>query len=269
MSPEHGQLPVNVGELDQLETTINKVSGLPLIRLDQTSYPPKEEVTFDVIGKEPVVRVQNDKGAAIVSVVEKTGADRYQVKTQLPEAGLYTVDVVCGDKQAEAVLTAHHSWKWTLENARVATLKYHQKATSHAESWYGFYSAFIASKYFPSAGTDKAVTERFDYLFNLLHDTTRMEPLYYASRIQNTSTTIGMLIDKYEAQGSVEDLHKASMLSDWMIKHWQREDGAYVNHNTIYTSVIYVAKSVLELALAEKQLDGQEWQDAAGRLPVC
>lgn len=49
---------VNVGELDQLETTINKVSGLPLIRLDQTSYPPKEEVTFDVIGKEPVVRVQ-------------------------------------------------------------------------------------------------------------------------------------------------------------------------------------------------------------------
>ena len=141
----------------------------------------------------------------------------------------------------------------------------HQKATSHAESWYGFYSAFIASKYFPSAGTDKAVTERFDYLFNLLHDTTRMEPLYYASRIQNTSTTIGMLIDKYEAQGSVEDLHKASMLADWMIKHWQREDGAYVNHNTIYTSVIYVAKSVLELALAEKQLDGQEWQDAAGR----
>lgn len=90
-----------------------------------------------------------------------------------------------------------------------------------------------------------------------------MEPLYYASRIQNTSTTIGMLIDKYEAQGSVEDLHKASMLADWMIKHWQREDGAYVNHNTIYTSVIYVAKSVLELALAEKQLDGQEWQDAA------
>lgn len=256
---------VNVGELDQLETTINKVSGLPLIRLNQTSYLPKEEVTFDVIGKEPVVRIQNDKGASIVSVVEKTGADRYQVKTQLPEAGLYTVDVVCGDKQAEAVLTAHHSWKWTLENARVATLKYHQKATSHAESWYGFYSAFIANKYFPSADTDKAVTERFDYLFNLLHDTTRMEPLYYASRIQNTSTTIGMLIDKYEAQGSLEDLHKASMLADWMIKHWQREDGAYVNHNTIYTSVIYVAKSVLELALAEKQLDGQEWQDAAER----
>ena len=256
---------VDVGELDKLETVISKVVDFPLIRMEQTSYRPKEEVLFEVIGQEPVVHVRNDKGGKVMSVLEKTGASRFLVKTMLPETGLYTVDVVCGDKQAEAILTAHHSWKWTMENARLAALKYHQKATSHAESWYGFYSAFIANKYFPVADVDGDVTKRFDYLFDLLHDTTKMEPLYYASRIQNTSTTIGMLIDKYEAQNNVEDLRKACMLADWMIKHWQREDGAYVNHNTIYTSVIYVAKSILELALAERRMDGEEWQAVAER----
>jgi hypothetical protein len=68
-----------------------------------------------------------------------------------------------------------------------------------------------------------------------------MEPKYYASRIQNTSGTIGMLVDKYQAYHDVNDLKKASRLADWLMNTWQRKDGAYVNHNTVYTSVIYVA----------------------------
>lgn len=256
---------VNIERPEQLESTLNQVSGLPFIRMEQTSYMPKEEAVFDVIGEEPVVRIRDDNGKETASVVQKISGKHYQVKTLLPEAGLYTVNVSCGDKQSEGILTALHSWRWTLEKARSATRKYHQKATSHAESWYGFYSAFIANRYFPSATTDKAITQRFDYLFNLLHDTLDMKPLYHASRIQNTSTTIGMLVDKYEAQGNVDDLRKASRLADWMIKHWQREDGAYVNHNTIYTSVIYVAKSILELAVAENRLEGQTWKAAAER----
>ena len=78
-----------------------------------------------------------------------------------------------------------------------------------------------------------------------------MEPKYYASRIQNTSGTIGMLVDKYQAYHDVNDLKKASRLADWLMNTWQRKDGAYVNHNTVYTSVIYVAKSMLELTLEE------------------
>lgn len=34
------------------------------------------------------------------------------------------------------------------EKARENVARYHQKPTSHAESWYGFYSAFLAARYF-------------------------------------------------------------------------------------------------------------------------
>lgn len=35
-----------------------------------------------------------------------------------------------------------------------------------------------------------------------------MKPLFHTSRIQNTSGTIGLLVDKYEAYGDIEDLKK-------------------------------------------------------------
>lgn len=69
-----------------------------------------------------------------------------------------------------------------------------------------------------------------------------MEPLYYKSRIQNTSTTIGMLVDKYEASKNIRDLERASRLADWLIGFSQKENGAYYNRKTVYTSVIYLPK---------------------------
>ena len=85
-----------------------------------------------------------------------------------------------------------------------------------------------------------------------------MRPRYYSFRIQNTSGTIGMLVDRYQAHGDIWDLQRASRLADWLISEQQREDGAYVNRNTVYTSVIYIAKSMMELALAEREAAGQD-----------
>ena len=105
--------------------------------------------------------------------------------------------------------------------------------------------------------------ERFEYLFRLLHDTVKMEPLHYGFRIQNTAGTIGLLVDRYEAKGDLRDLERASRLADWLIRTSQREDGAYYNHGTKYTSVIYIAKSMLELALAERDAGEKDvrWQE--------
>lgn len=151
-----------------------------------------------------------------------------------------------------ATLLARHEWNWVLKNAREAVVKYPQKATSHAESWYGYYSAFIAAKEFPKPILDEQIANRFDYLYNLLH--IDEVPQYLPGRIQNTSTTIGLLVDKFEAFGNIQDLEKASKLGDWLIGYSQKENGAYYNYSVIYTSVIYIAKSMLELAVAEKEL---------------
>ena len=80
----------------------------------------------------------------------------------------------------------------------------------------------------------------FDRLYNKLHDSVKVEPLYFKTRIQNTSTTIGMLVDKYEAQGDLGDLKKASklVLVTGLIATSQRENGACYNHGTVYTSAL-------------------------------
>ncbi|WP_042367693.1 hypothetical protein [Bacteroides neonati] len=258
---------VNVGALEQLEQTISKVADIPLIYAEQTSYRPNDEASFEVTGESPTITVTDDKGNPLPTSIKATDRRKTVVRVKLPEVGLYTVRVVAKGKQAEAILDVHHTWKWTLEQGRLATLKYHQKPTSHAESWYGFYTAFIAAKYFPDKEIDTQASDYFDVLFNKLHDKDKIVPLYLPNRIQNTSTTIGMLIDKYEAGGKKEDLKKASQLGDWLMNNYQRKDGAYFNHGTVYTSVIYVAKSMLELSLAEKEASKQEasWAEVSQR----
>lgn len=258
---------VHINTPNEFEETIHTVADVPMIRMSQTVYQPKETAIFEVLASTPVVEVTNDQGEMQQVTIKNKSGDVKEVACTLPAVGLYTVKIKDGDKQTQGILSARTSWEWTMRHARKSALKYHQKATSHIESWYGFHSAFIAAKYFPEKVLDETLRTRFDYLFGLLHNQEKMAPLYYASRIQNTSGTIGMLVDKYEAYGDLEDLKKASRLADWLINTWQRKDGAYVNRNTVYTSVIYVAKSMLELALAERELGKKEtmWKETANR----
>ena len=98
---------------------------------------------------------------------------------------------------------------------------------------------------------DRQLSQRFDWLLGQLFDPATGQPYHYAWRIQNVSSTIGMLADRYEAYGNPADLDRAERLADWLISGSQTPDGAYMNGHTDYTSVIYPAKSLLELADAE------------------
>ncbi len=258
---------VNVGELNDLEQKITAVESIPMIDAAKTSYRPQETATCMIWAKNPSATLRDDDAKEIPVSLKKVADNRYAATCELPQTGLYTLTVQDGGKQAEAVLTVPHTWRWTLEKARENALRYHQKASSHIESWYGFYSAFIAARYFPDKKLDAQLDDRFEYLFCLLHDTVEMKPRHYAFRIQNTAGTIGLLVDRYEAKGDIRDLERASRLGDWLMRTSQREDGAYYNHGTKYTSVIYIAKSMLELTLAEQEAGKKDprWEEAAGR----
>ena len=258
---------VNIRKPNELEETLHRLADIPMLRIPETTCRPGGQLTFDVLAGNARTTVRNDRGEELKLTSERLDGHTQRITCTLPETGLYTISVDDGQRQAEGILSAHASWKRTLEQARQGAWKYHQKATSHIESWYGFYSAFLAAQYFPDKELDRKLRQRFDYLFTLLHDTIKMEPKFYGSRIQNTSGTINLLVRKYHAYKDPEDLRKASRLADWLINTWQRKDGAYVNHNIIYTSVIYVAKNILELALAEYELgkDNAEWEQAAER----
>ena len=60
-----------------------------------------------------------------------------------------------------------------------------------------------------------------------------------------------MLADRYLAFGNPADLDLGERMARYVMD-CQREDGAYMNGHTDYTSVIYPAKSMLEFADAER-----------------
>lgn len=244
---------MNVKSLDSFERTVNQRTGLPMIEMPNTATDGNGNVEFAVYGSKPRVKVTDADGKS-VTLSHHAGNGRHVYSCVLPRHELYDVTVEDRGRTATGTIVNHKSWQWALERAREGAWKYHQKATSHIESWYGFHSSFIAARYFKKPELDAKLRKRFDYLYTLLHDTVSVEPKYHKTRIQNTSGTIGMLVDKYEAYGDIGDLRHASRLADWLIRYNQRKDGAYVNHNTVYTSVIYVAKSILELSLVEKRL---------------
>ena len=226
---------------ETFEETMSRVAGIPMIRMERTSYSSGETAVWEsVIG-----------GKSEIHSLELGGP------------GLYPVEVSSGGRTATAIAGVHPSWEWTMRKARENVLTARQKATSHVESWYGFHSGFLAARYFPDDSLDQAVNVRFEHIMNLLYGPDRSEPLYYAWRIQNTASTTGMFTDRFEAFGNEEDLETAERLADWMIGSSQTENGAYMNGRTVYTSVIYVAKSVLELALAEKR-HAEALAEAAG-----
>ena len=246
---------------------LHQAIDAPMLQMEQTSYDRGDVASFFVYGTTPKVKVLSENGNSLPFSMKRIQGEKFQVSCWLSDPGLYNVQVADGNKYAEGKISVHHSWEWCMRKAREATLQYKQKATSHAESWYGFYSAFIAARYFPDAELDKKVSDRFEYLFSLLHDVNKMEPKYYKSRIQNTATTIGLLVAKYQASHQENDIRRASQLADWLIQFSQAPNGAYMNGRTIYTSVIYVAKSILELYLEEKKLGQTDagWKAIAER----
>ena len=257
---------VNIASLNDYERTMNKLTAMPMLEMPNTACDANGKVEFAVYGSKPEVSVVGDDGKTI-RLTQRTSGGRNIYACVLPEPGQYDVKATVEGRTLTGMLVRPKSWQWAMERAREGALKYHQKATSHVESWYGFHSSFIAAKYFKEPKLDAKLSQRFDYLYTLLHDTVSVEPKFHKSRIQNTSGTIGMLVDKYEAYGNLADLRHASQLADWLVDNNQRKDGAYVNRNTVYTSVIYVAKSILELALVEKRLGATDkfWADKAAK----
>lgn len=76
------------------------------------------------------------------------------------------------------------------------------------------------------------------------------------------------LLQNISQRDNCLDLLHASQLADWLISTSQRQkDGAYINHQKVYTSVIYIAKSMLELSIAEQEIAEENtfWQNAAKR----
>ncbi|MEI6788962.1 MAG: hypothetical protein WCL49_10850 [bacterium] len=228
--------------LDEVKSRLAAITGAPMIDFDRYTIE---------VGRAPRVSYTGE-------VMDSTWRDEDGTIITLDEAiakpGMYSLTVKgIGGKEAEALLTVRHPWSWYLKQARVEALAKPQKATSHTESWYGLFSCFLAQYHFADRALDEQAQAKFREIWPLMYDMGKMCPTSWHDRIQNHACAAGLMAARYRATGDIRDLEFAAALADFILTK-QTPDGAYRNHATHYTSVIYIGKSLMEVMAEEQKL---------------
>ncbi len=240
--------------LTDVKPAMARSTQAPIVDADRYTVNQPQPLSVRVFSRrEPELKVTNPDGNVLPLRVRKIHSGIYETTLTLNQGfGLYTLSAQAGDRISEAPFTLARPFSWYLLRAREAAEKYQQKASSHIESAYGFFSAFLARKHFPEPALDKRLDERFQKVIALLYDD-KMQPNTYPERIQNSAGFCSLLVDRYEATGDRSSLEKAVQLADFLLTR-QKADGGFYRDRTHFTSVIYIAKSIMELMLAEKRL---------------
>jgi len=172
-------------------------------------------------------------------------------------------------KQSEGLFYLREPWSYYLAQARDQILLMPPQSNIYAESYYSGYTTYLGKINVPDKTIDASLDSTFQAILPKMFNYSKGN-LYVIPnvRVQSLYTGIGILTDAYKAYGRISDLDLASRLADYLVHKFQGADGAYRNsHGTIYTSVIYGAKSMFELAVVERKLGKTDtlWQHRAER----
>jgi len=239
-----------IENLNKLSEKVSELTQAPFINMDATSCEKGGEINFSVYSDEATtVEIFSPDGNS--SIIKPTSQSNKQDLFSFNETkteGIYHIKVLSvNGKISEAVFFVRKPYSWYMQNAMKAVVDYPQKASkSHCESWYGFYTTYAGSKYFPNNESLKEADDQFKKIVLLVFDTEKWQPLANKHRVQNISSMIGILVDRYQLFNDKNDLKHALGLSDFLLKT-QSSDGAYRAGKVHYTSVIYPAKSLMEL----------------------
>lgn len=184
------------------------------------------------------------------------------------DKGIYTLILKTTDgKEACAEVFVREKYSWYLNAARKAAWDMPQKATTHLEGWNGFFSAFLAARYFPNKELDLKLQKHFDKVLANMYDIENAEPLTDPGRVCNTAVAAGMFVKAWEATEEKKYIDLAMRLGDWLMEN-QDKDGSYRAYAHMdglgypvtgkekglhYTAVFYIGKSMLELISAEEK----------------
>ena len=176
--------------------------------------------------------------------------------TPFSGTGEYTVTAVSHEgKISEMKLYVRPDFDFYLAHARKEGLR--SKPTHHhaAENFMPFFSYFLSRRYIPSAAEDQRAEIVYDSIFTKLYDPVKGEMRRGKWRIQDFAYMAGALTDRYQITHDIADLEHAASLVEYLIKY-QKEEGSYCRPDTRthYTSVTYIAKSVMEVMNEEKKL---------------
>ncbi|MEG2573934.1 MAG: hypothetical protein RSA44_04645, partial [Bacteroides sp.] len=259
--------PQNLSSLKPNET--KRWTKAPYIHCSKYTLSEAESTNISVYSHSPIkeVVIINPKGGADRISFKKQTNDLYR-STYVPssENGLYLIKIMAANgKTAEASIYVRKPWSWYMKNARDFVTKNPPLFSNGCEAFYGYYTSFLAARHFPDKVKDSFIEERFNRTLPFFIDTITWIPKANAApdRVQNFSALTGMLVDLWEATGNISYLEKASKVGDYICSEKvQTSDGAYRSKGIHYTAVIYPAKSMLELVVAEKTFaDHPKWKE--------
>lgn len=244
-----------VSGLEQVVPQVALQTLAPVVTSDFYTVVAGETVklTVHAVAK-PVLKVINPDGREQVLNLKPVKKNVYGADYK-PDGGkgVYTVLADVKGKTGEAKISVRYNWSDYAKSARRTALKYPQKGGSHTESWYGMFPAYIAGEYFPDRAFDQQVDEMFNEIYPLMYDPVTNLPTSTKNRIQNHALMAALLAQRYRAHGDIKDMRAAVNLVDFLLAQ-QSGDGAYRNGKTHYTSVIYIAKAIMEVMEIEQKL---------------
>jgi hypothetical protein len=259
-----------VERLEDVKQRISCNAGVPMLECSRYTVAEDEAIELTVFSEKDVevsVRCPDDH----TEVLNVTRIDPHDLRSAYkPNRGVGPYQITATDetgKTSQAIVYVRQPWSWYLKQARQEAIRIPQKATTHCESWLGHFSNYLAKQYFPDAVLDAKAEHNFRTILPLMVDVANAEPTVLPWRIQNVYYMISLLVDVYQADGEIADLQLAADLADWLIKNHQSDSGAYVSgHGVHYTCVCYGAKSMMELAIAERSLAfDASWRERSER----
>lgn len=243
----------NLNDVKKITSTLSKAV---IVSSPQYTIPENETFLINVKGVA--------KSLVIITPNQKTITLKYSDTIKFkPSDGVGKYKLIAesiAGKTTEAIFSVRKPWSWYLKEARLNAIEQPQKGSSHTESWYGLFSMYLAEKHFPDKTLLKITKDKFAEIFPLMYDSVNY-PKTDVSRIQNTACMSSLLAVIYSTLHDTTYLVKAVSMCDFLISN-QDKDGAYRNGKVNYTSVVYIAKSILEVCQQEKLLakNNNIWQ---------
>lgn len=272
-----------VKTLDDIPASVSVNSVSPVLQADYYTLPVKGKSSVRIFSASvPKVSVATPDGDKLAPRVKRITKNVYGVEVSLDIEGVYILTATNQKgKQTEMKLSAiSDRYSDYIKAARLASLKYQQKTNTNAECWYGLFSGFIARQYFPDSKVDAEVEKVFNQINKVTFNLDTHLPLNNPMRIQDTALKAALWAQYYRATGNISYLRWAADLADFIMTtqlKWEWDtvfrnagaDGAYRSGKTHYTSVIYIAKGIMEVMKEEKALmttdNTGEWEHRYNR----
>ncbi len=262
-------------KLSDVKPALMTSANIPMIDAERYSLQENESTIVTIYSKVPLnVKLIAPDGKSELLGTRRAGSDKYFVNLNLSHgAGQYSLQVT--DKRgrvSEATFSQLHTYSWYMDKARDAAIKNGQKASSHLEQWLGLTSGVNAARHIPNANKDAIMDAELMKVLALQWDLEKKEPknIPHPYRfMSNTAQMAGILAYRYLKEKDIKWLEWASGFADYVIT-CQSTDGYFTpstQYKTIYTSVFYPAKSIMEVMAAEKiaAATDSRWQVAYDR----